>query len=326
MNYYKETEKWPVNTPESWKKEDKFQSVFLNEYGYYELRNQNTTEERGKNFEENYFQEYSGYTYAKEYSSDEMKSILSKIEQRAYIIKQNLIALGNWKGGKYSLLDIGCGEGFLLKYFHDHGVRVKGIDLGSYALQQFNPELLALFEQGDMQALLPEMERRQECYDVINMDRVMDMVSDAGVCLEAVRPLMAENSLLIIKVANNYSNLQRMLLQSGELKEEYWLDDPDHTGYFNREGLIALLKHHGFSCMDFYGDTFVDFNLLNPLTNYYERPESGKAVHRTTVRLENLLHDVSMERTVEIYRMLGDMGFGREIVGVFRKSDKEQFK
>ncbi len=34
---------------------------------------------------------------------------------------------------------------------------------------------------------------------------------------------------------------------------------------------------------------------------------------------KNLFHDISMERIVEIFHMLGEMGFGREIVGVFKK-------
>ena len=82
-----------------------------------------------------------------------------------------------------------------------------------------------------------------------------------------MKEVMAEHSILVIKVANNYSNIQRMLLAAGEMKEEYWLDDPDHTGYFNREGLIALMEDHGMECLDFYGDTFVDLQLLNPYSN-----------------------------------------------------------
>ena len=39
--------------------------------------------------------------------------------------------------------------------------------------------------------------------------------------------------------------------------------------------------------------------------------------------MENMFHDISLERTVEIYRMLGDMGFGREIVGVFKKKQTD---
>lgn len=320
--------------PEGWELRDNFQPVFLNKYGYYELRKKNTREERDRNFEENYFQEYAGATYQKAYPQEELEFILNKIEERAWVVEENLRKVGNqhmteasasgeavrpMDPGSYSLLDIGCGEGFLLQYFYEKGVRVKGIDCGSYALQSFHPQMLAYFEQGDMETLLPQMAERGETYDVINMDRVLDMVLNPEECLAAAEKLMTDQSILVVKVANNYSHLQQMLLASGELKEEYWLDDPDHTGYFNREGMLRLLEACGFEQIDFYGDTFVDFQLLNPNSNYYERPETGKAAHATAVRLENLFHVLSMEKTVELYRILGDMGFGREIVGVFRK-------
>lgn len=309
---------WKINELPELEKKDIYEPVFLNKYGYYELRRKNTKEERDANFEEHYFQEYSGATYEKaEYPPEELLYLHNQIEERAYVIEQNLAKTG--VKGEYSLLDIGCGEGFLLQFFHDRGKKVKGIDIGSYALEHFHPDMLPFFEKGDMETLLPIMAERGETYHVINIDRVLDMVEDVDVCLNRIKRVMDSRSILVVKVANNYSNLQRMLLQKGEMKEEYWLDDPDHTGYFNREGLIARLSANGFDCLDFYGDTFVDFWLANPFSNYYEKPETGKAAHKSTVRLENLFHDISMERTVEIYRMLGDMGFGREIVGVFKK-------
>lgn len=312
-----------MDFPKPWERKDNFEHVFLNQYGYYELRVKNSQEERKKSFEENYFQEYSGATYAKTYPDDELAFIRDKIEERAYIIEQNLAEIKERKEDGYSLLDIGCGEGFLLQHFYDKGARVKGIDIGSYALEHFHPGLLSFFEQGDMETLLPQMKLRQEYYDVINMDRVLDMVLDAGECIRLVKEVMKDTSILVIKVANNYSRLQQRLMESGELQRDYWLDAPDHTGYFNREGLINLLEAYGLECIDFYGDTFVDFQLLNPLTNYYEKPETGKEAHKMAVRMENMLHEVSMERTVEIYRMLGDMGFGREIVGIFKKKGQE---
>lgn len=309
---------WKINEVPELEKKDIYEPVFLNKYGYYELRRQNTKAERDANFEEHYFQEYAGATYEKVgYPPEELRFLHNQIEERAYVIEQNLAKMG--KGKDYSLLDIGCGEGFLLQFFYDRGKKVKGIDIGSYALQHFHPELLPFFEKGDMETLLPVMSKRGEIYDVVNMDRVLDMVDDVDVCLSKVKEVMDTRSILVIKVANNYSGLQRMLLQKGEMKKEYWLDDPDHTGYFNREGMIARLSANGFECLDFYGDTFVDLQLVNPFSNYYEKPETGKAAHKTAVCLENLFHDISMERTVEIYRMLGDMGFGREIVGIFKK-------
>lgn len=314
-------EEWKINEIPEFEKKDIYKPVFLNKYGYYELRRKNTKEERDENFEEHYFQDYAGATYEKvEYPPEELRFLHNQIEERAYVIEQNLAKMG--KGKDYSLLDIGCGEGFLLQFFHDRGKRVKGIDIGAYALQHFHPEMLSFFEQGDMETLLPAMAKRGEIFDVVNMDRVLDMVDDVDVCLDKIKEIMGEQSILVIKGANNYSGLQRMLLQRGEMKEEYWLDDPDHTGYFNREGLIARLSANGFECLDFYGDTFVDFQLVNPFSNYYEKPETGKAAHRTAVCLETLFHDISMERAVEVYRMLGDMGFGREIVGVFKKKNE----
>lgn len=308
-----------INKPQEWEMKDIFQDVVLNQYGYYELRKKNRQEERNDGFMENFFQEYTGATYMNEYPPDELSFIINKVKERAYVIEQNLAKLGNLKEGRYSLLDIGCGEGFLIQGLHDAGVQVKGLDMGSYALEHCNPEMMSYFEQGDMETVIPHMAERSEYYDVINMDRTLDMLFEPEKYLKIVKSIMTGKSILVVKVANNYSNLQQMLMRSGELKKEYWFDYPYHVGYFNREGLINLLDANGFECMDFYGDTFVDFHLLNPLTNYYEKPETGKASHNATVRLENLLHDISMERTVEIYRMLGDMGFGREIVGVFRQ-------
>lgn len=311
-------DEWKINQPEEFKKEDIYQPVFLNQYGYYELRQKNTMQERNQYFEEHYFQDYAGTTYEKtEYPPEDLEYLHNQIEERAYVIEQNLEKVG--KSGDYSLLDIGCGEGFLLQFFHDRGKRVKGIDIGSYALEHFHPEMMPFFEKGNMETLLPIMEERGEIYDVVNIDRCLDMVYDVDVCLDNIKRVMDKQSLLVVKVANNYSNLQRMLLKKGEMKEEYWLDAPDKTGYFNREGLIARLDANGLECLDFYGDTFVDFWLVNPFTNYYEKPETGKASHKSMVCLENLFHDISVERTVEIFRMLGDMGFGREIVGVFKK-------
>ena len=308
---------WKINEVSEFKKEDIYNPVFLNKYGYYELRKKNTREERNANFEEHYFQEYSGATYEKKYPEEELQFTRNKLEERAYVIEQNLAKMGIV--GNYTLLDIGCGEGFLMQFFHDRGKQVKGMDCGSYALQYFHPDMMPFFEKGDMETLLPVMAEEGETYDVVNIDRVLDMVDDVDVCLDKIKMVMGSQSIMVMKVANNYSNLQRMLLKNGDMKDEHWLDDPDHTGYFNREGMIARLDANGFECLDFYGDTFVDFQLVNPFSNYYEKPETGKAAHKTAVCLENLFHNISMERTVEIYRMLGDMGFGREIVGVFKK-------
>lgn len=308
---------WKLNELPELAKKDIYKDVFLNQYGYYELRKQNTKEERDEYFESQYFQEYAGTTYEKtEYPEEELKYIHNQIEERAYVIEQNLAKIG--VGKDYSLLDIGCGEGFLMQYFHDKGKKVKGIDIGAYALEHFHPDMLTYFEKGDMETLLPKMAQQGEIYDVVNTDRVLNMVNNIDVCLDVIKMVMGPSSILVVKVASNYSVLHRMLLQNGALQKEYWVDAPDQPGYFNREGLIARMEANGLECIDFYGDTFVDLWLANPFSNYYEKPETGKAAHNAMVCLQNMFHRISMERAVEVYRLLGDMGFGREIVGIFK--------
>ncbi|WP_147424650.1 hypothetical protein [Parablautia intestinalis] len=57
-----ERNEWKLNELPELAKKDIYKPVYLNKYGYYELRRQNTREERNANFEEHYFQEYSGAT------------------------------------------------------------------------------------------------------------------------------------------------------------------------------------------------------------------------------------------------------------------------
>lgn len=90
-----ERKEWQIKKVPEFEKKDIYEPVFLNDYGYYELRRQNTREERNENFEEHYFQEYAGATYEKEeYPPDELKYLHNQIEERAYIIEQNLAKRG----------------------------------------------------------------------------------------------------------------------------------------------------------------------------------------------------------------------------------------
>ena len=94
------------------------------------------------------FQNYAGQTYAKEYPENELAFIQNKIEERELVIRENLKKAGKNPEEGYSLLDIGCGEGFLLKHFHDKGAHVKGIDSGCTRWSIFHPELLSCFGAG----------------------------------------------------------------------------------------------------------------------------------------------------------------------------------
>jgi hypothetical protein len=43
----------------------------------------------------------------------------------------------------------------------------------------------------------------------------------------------------------------------------------------------------------------------------------GKGCHQVRVVIENLLHDISPEKTNEFYQALANLGLGRNIIGFF---------
>jgi SAM-dependent methyltransferase len=269
-------------------------------------------EERKKVFEEEYFQN-STSIYEQSYEEKELRYFENKL------IQKEMMILKNYDGKPKDFLDIGCGEGFALAYFHKKGYNVQGIDFSEYGIKKHNPQMREYLLQGDSEEILPKLIEEGRRFDIINMDAVLDMMVNPKHILELCRQLLRENGIFSIKVANNYSPLQLRLLDEGKLKDTYWLDNPGHPSYFNKDGLIHLLEDYGFENVDFYGESFIDLNLFNDRTNYYEHREVGKDCYWSKLELENFMHELSPEKTMQIFSLLGEMGFGREIVGLFRK-------
>lgn len=66
-----------------------FEKVFLNKYGFYELKNKPSVEERKKEFEEEYYQQ-STSSYEQHYTDEELEFKKVKLEQRKIIYERNL--------------------------------------------------------------------------------------------------------------------------------------------------------------------------------------------------------------------------------------------
>ena len=59
--------------------------------------------------------------------------------------------------------------------------------------------------------------------------------------------------------------------------------------------------------------SFIDFNLANQDTNYYEKQGVGKNCYRAHVDIENFMHALSVEKSVEVFRGNGSDGDWQEI-------------
>jgi 2-polyprenyl-3-methyl-5-hydroxy-6-metoxy-1,4-benzoquinol methylase len=282
--------------------------VVFNKYGFYQLKEIPSQSELNEYYQKKYYQENNS-TYLHNYSSEELRYILNKIEQKALLINQMMKPMSK----SPSLLDVGCGEGFTLSYFHNQGWKVKGIDFSSYGCKHHNPQMLENFTEGDVYALLNKIIESGEKFDCIWLDNVLEHVIDPENLLKRIFEISHSGTVLVVEVPNDFSTLQKKLLETGAINKEFWVVSPDHISYFNRSGLENLAQHCGWISKDGLADFPIDFNLANPFANYVMQKETGKGAHAQRIFIDNMMHDISPELTNQFYKSLAQMGLGRQI-------------
>ena len=289
------------------------------EYGYWELKDYKSYEESIDYFANNYYQEDTG-SYQSKYNEDELRDIRNRCERKEYILKKHS-TISPLFGEKIRLLDVGCGEGWTLSYFAEKGYEVTGIDLSSYGLKKNNPHMLKRLMQGDCKKVLTTFIEEGRKFDIICTDMMLDMTKRPEEVVLLFKELLTTDGIMWINVSNNYSVLQMKLLEDNKLERDFWLDKEGHPVYFNTESIRNMCEKCGLERVAVYGESFVDFNLVNENTNYYKNGTVGRNCYEAKMYLENMMQEISLEKTIEIYRLLGEMGFGRTTTGIFRIKD-----
>ncbi len=293
----------------------------LNEFGYYEIKDKPSPEELREYYAQRYYQE-NLTTYQAEYPLEELEHLNGKLRLRHWVLAQLRLA-GQQNGASAypewdnhnSFLDIGCGEGWALAYFQKQGWDVLGLDFSSFALEKFNPELRSQLRTGDLFEQVRQLSREGQAFDVLWLDNVLEHVLDPAELLRLCRTLIKPNGVLVVDVPNDFSSLQQHLLDTGKIDRPFWVVLPDHLSYFNQTGLRNLAEATGWGVGKVLGDQPIDLNLLNPATNYVMNREAGHAAHRARLEQDNfLLHTASIPAVAAYYESLAAVGLGRNIV------------
>ncbi len=292
-----------------------YSDVVLNKYGFYTLKELPTDEAREAFYKEQYYQNDSA-AYTTQYTDAELNFFKAKLEQKLLLVNQHRPSTDK---GSLSFIDIGCGEGFAVSFFKRNGFSVLGLDYSEAGIKNHNADVLADVIIGDVYKTLEDLIGRSLHYDVINLDNVLEHVTNPGLLLARVARLMDENSILFIDVPNDFSILQQYFFDQKIISKPHWVSPLEHISYFNKDGLINLCSSVGLGKIDLLGNFMTEFFILNPTTNYMENPAVGKLCHLARVAQENLLHGISPQKAIDLYRALGEMGLGREIIGVFKK-------
>ena len=141
-----------------------------------------------------------------------------------------------------SLLDIGCAEGFFLKYMKKQGWNVIGIDFSEKAVA-FGKEHLGLeLYAGEITGIENKLKKN---FDVITLWATLEHVYDPLETLRAAHRLLKEDGVLIFAVPN-IESIQAKVFR------RYWLhlDVPRHLCFFTPKTVKMLCDKADFVIKD----------------------------------------------------------------------------
>lgn len=276
--------------------------------GFFELVDKPDESALSDYYADIYYQAGSG-PYRTSYSAQELKVIRQRIALRAHRAR---FLLGTDKSGR--LLDVGCGEGFVLSAFAEDGWEVAGIDYSRAGVEGINPQMAKYVEQGNLFSMLDLRIRTDERYDLVWLGNVLEHVLDPVALLQALKKLVAPGGLLVVVVPNDGSDYHQRLLADGAIPEPFWIAVPDHISYFTQDSLRRTAAATGWAVKDLQGDFPIDIFLSHEGSNYVADPKKGPAAHAARLQFETLIGQAGEEAANSFYSALADIGLGRNLI------------
>jgi 2-polyprenyl-3-methyl-5-hydroxy-6-metoxy-1,4-benzoquinol methylase len=259
-------------------------------------------------YETKYFQQPHG-NFAPAYEDDEIEffNFRDRIFQKA---ASNALGRDNLSG--LTLLDIGCGEGFSLRYFDRLGLKVHGSDFSVAGIERHNPELLRRipFCQSDIAGGLPFS---GQLFDLILLNGVLEHVREPLDLLSAVKSYCHDRSLIFVSVPNEYSPLQMEYLAGAPLESAPWFAPPEHLSYFCPDSLRDILSASGFDMIYIGAGYPIEQFLLRPETDYYRNPSFGKIAHALRKKFAKSISR-DMNQALQVCASFASASIGRDLM------------
>lgn len=287
-------------------------SIIKNKLGYFEVFPKPSNDELKNYYNLKYYQNQLG-NYRNEYTLDEHTFFKNKEIRKIHILENHLNL------SKSNLLDVGCGEGFSLKYFHALGWTVLGIDYSNYGIIKNNPEMVKFFIEGDLIENMKQLKIQHKSFEVIALNNLLEHVIDPDFTINMALELLTNDGVLIIEVPNDFSNYQKYLKENEFINEDFWVVYPDHLSYFSKNSLNNLLSSKNMTEVFSLSDFPIDIFLSNTQSNYILDKSKGKDAHKSRILIDNFFSNESIEKTINLYEAMAQIGFGRQIISFFKK-------
>ncbi|PZM82066.1 MAG: methyltransferase [Candidatus Margulisiibacteriota bacterium] len=153
-----------------------------------------------------------------------------------------------------SILDVGCGNGYLANYLIDKGFNVYGIDASSEGIsnaQKSNPT--RFFKQDINSKILPEM-LASHTFDTIISTEVIEHLYDPRGYIEFCKSILATNGELIMSTPYHGYFKNLIMALTGTFDRHFTaLWDGGHIKFWSKKSLIELLGEFDFKVVEFKG-------------------------------------------------------------------------
>lgn len=277
------------------------------EYGFLELVDPPTEEQLTQYYAGKYYQSEQG-NYRSSYPPEELAAIKLRIALRAAQVDH---LRGTEAPG--CLLDVGCGEGFVLAAYEAEGWDVEGIDHSVEGVKGMNPDQLHNVRQGNLFTLLADKVATGAAYDVVWLGNVLEHVNNPVELMRAIHTIVKPSGLLVATVPNDGTPYHEALFDSGTIPDRFWIAIPDHLSYFTRDSLARTAEATGWKVHEIQGDFPIDLFLSHPGSNYVADRAQGAAAHSARLKLETMIGRAGMDAANEFYTALAGVGLGRNL-------------
>ncbi|NIM65423.1 MAG: methyltransferase domain-containing protein [Candidatus Latescibacteria bacterium] len=201
------------------------------------------------------------------YGQDYFRGSIDKLKQRKNVFSELLAEIELVLRRKGRLLDVGAGEGTLLKVAAKLGWGAEGTEIASAMIRYVRDELGLTVHKG----ILEEIELPESSFDAIVLNHVLEHVKNPRTTLEKVARLLSSSGVVRIEVPNLASlssrakNLQSLL----NLKKDPWkhYSTGHHFWFFTPRTLKKTVETSGLSTV-FMNAPAKQWGTKNPLHRF----------------------------------------------------------
>lgn len=159
---------------------------------------------------------------------------------------------------KFSLLDLGCGDGGFVHLAHQVGIVAIGVDKKTGNTTALHSTKV---KEWFIHSSIEDFRIRNK-FDVVTLYHVLEHVEDSRKVLQKVRTLLKKNGILVLEVPL-VGNLTENFLG----KSYFAYHDPNHHHFFTKKELYHLLTEQDYRIIN-KGNTLYEFPLTVITTSF----------------------------------------------------------